>query len=118
MVPSAHKIIGKHFIYLEDNDPKHGGPRGSLKVRNWFKTKKVPRIPFPAQSPDLNPIEQLWRDLKIRVNKRNPRTIEQLKEFIKEEFFSTDRRYLEKLINSMPARLKAVIKARGGYTKY
>jgi len=118
MLPSALRIVGKDFIYLEDNDPKHGGPRGSLKVRKWFKTKKVSRIPFPPQSPDLNPIEHLWGSLKIRVNERRPRSIEELKKFISEEFFATDRTFIEKLINSMPARLKAVIKARGGYTKY
>jgi len=34
MLPSDRKIIGPHFTFLEDNDPKHGGPRESLKVEN------------------------------------------------------------------------------------
>jgi len=103
MLPSARKIIGPTFTFLEDNDPKHGGPRGSLKVRAWIKRHKVRRIPFPAQSPDLNPIEHVWTRLKTKVNERNPRNVKELSEYIEEEFFSLDRNFIFNLIHSMSA---------------
>jgi len=89
-----------------------------LKVRAWFRRTKVRRVPFPSQSPDLNPIEHVWSRLKSKVNQRGPKNFEELKNFIEEEFFSIDRNFILKLIHSMPSRLKAVIRAKGGYMKY
>ena len=118
MLPSACKIIGPHFTFLKDNDAKHGGPRGSLKVRDWIKRHKVRRIPFPARSPDLNPIEHVWTRLKTKVNERNPRNVKELSEYIDKTFFSFDRNFIFFLIHSISARLRAMIKTKGGYTKY
>jgi len=118
MLPSAHRIIGHHFFFLEDNEPKHGGPRRSKKRRAWIMRNKDRRMPFPSQSSDLNPIEHVWKRLKIKVNERDLRIIKELKKFIKKEFFQLHRRFTSNLVYSMPARLRAIIKARGGYTKY
>ena len=59
VLPSAIRVIGRDFFYLEDNDLKHGGPRGGKIVRNFFHYSKITRLPWPSQSPYLNPMEHV-----------------------------------------------------------
>lgn len=73
----------------------------------------------PAQSPDLNPIENLWVHLKKNVAKRQPKNRTALKTAIQEEWQKIPNNYnLEKLVHSMTKRLQCVIDANGGHTKY
>ena len=118
MIPIVHKLIGREFIYQEDNDPKHGGDRGCRAVKEFFKEEKINRLDWPPQSPDLNPIEHLWGDLKKRLASSKCTSIPELKKRITEEFEKTDGNYIRKLLESMPQRCKAVIRADGGHTKY
>ena len=119
MLPTAHRLIGQEFIFQEDNGPQHAGEkRGCKIVKKWIKDNHVTRLDWPAQSPDLNPIEHVWGELKKRVAQTKTTSITHLKEKITEEFRNINREFLAKLIESMPCRCQAVIKARGGYTKY
>ena len=75
---------------------------------------------WPSNSPDLNPIENLWHILRSNIRKRKvqPRTKEALIEALQEEWSKLDIEMVNKLCESMPRRLQAVINARGGTTKY
>ncbi|KAL7826753.1 hypothetical protein AOLI_G00319620 [Acnodon oligacanthus] len=69
------------FAFQQDNDPKHK----ARTTMEWFKTKHIHALEWPSQSPDLNPIENLWQDLKTAVHKRSPSNLTELELFCKEE---------------------------------
>ncbi len=55
-------------------------------TKEWLKKKHVKVLEWPSQSPDLNAIEHLWRELKVRVAKRQPRNLNDLERICKEEW--------------------------------
>jgi transposase len=114
MLPSAHHLIGRRFILQQDNDPKHT----SRSTAEFFKRKNINVLQWPSQSPDLNPIEMLWGDLKTAVGNRHPSNLKQLAEFCKEEWAKISKDRCKKLIDTYRNRLQAVIDAKGGHTKY
>ena len=71
---------------------------------------------WPAQSPDLSPIENLWEILKINVKKRAPTTLDELWSVTKEEFMLIPDVMFTKLYESMPKRVAMVIANRGSHT--
>lgn len=91
----------------------------SATSRAWFEEGGIKLMKWPPQSPGLNPIENLWADLKKRVY-THPRApnLEALWEIIEGEWDSTPPDLCQRLVDSMPRRLMAVINAKGGYTKY
>jgi len=75
-------------------------------------------LDFPPYSPDLNPIENLWSDLKRRVEQRNPRNVEELEKYLREEWKNTSSQTLQNLSSSMVNRCKAVVALKGYMSKY
>jgi transposase len=115
LLPSANSLFPPGAWWLQqDNDPKHR----SILVRDWLFSNGVQCLDFPPYSPDLNPIENLWNDLKRRVEKRNARDIAELEEHLNAEWSATDRDYLVKLSHSMPKRCLAVVANHGHKTRY
>lgn len=107
---------GKHFIFQQDGASVHR----SKVVQAWLKEHPMPILPWPAQSPDLNPIEHVWADVKrrIRENYEDIDGKEKLWEAIQVEWEATPVQLIKNLYASMPRRLQAVIQAKGGVTKY
>ena len=76
---------------------------------------------WPAKSPDLNLIETLWDKMKVWMQEKYPgihRSYPKLKAVVIEAWNSITYGLIEELIQSMPARCKAVIEARGWHTQY
>lgn len=69
LLPSADNLFGPgnlDWFLVEDNDPKHR----SKIAQKWKAENNVIVLPWPAMSPDQNPIENVWRILKIRLVKK------------------------------------------------
>ena len=100
------------IIFQQDNDPKHKCKRATT----WFKEHGFKILPWPAQSPDLNPIEHLWNHLKKRLGEyeRAPAGILELWERVQLEWDKIGLEVCQNLIESMPRRILAVVKAGGG----
>ena len=106
----------KNFIFQQDDAPCHTG-KMSMK---WFKTKKIRVLKWPGNSPDMNPIENVWEVLKNEIHSQPITTKNELiEQLIKVWFHSKQITNLcKKLIESMPNRIKALKDAKGGQTKY
>jgi transposase len=115
LVRTANQLCprGKWSI-LQDNASYHG----AKIIQNWLQEHKVDCIEIPSYSPDLNPIENLWADLKRRIEAGNPRTIEQLKEILTSEWQSTSKQMCRNLAISMMDRCQSVLYYEGYKTPY
>lgn len=112
---SAQKLgIEKTFAFYQDNDPKHK----AWINRMWLLYNCPKVIDTPPQSPDLNPIENLWDELGRRVQKHHVTSKTQLREILQREWNAIEPECCLKLVDSMPKRLRAVQETRGYATKY
>lgn len=117
LLPSALEMFGDHsddWVLQEDNDPKHT----SNLCTNWREENGVERMAWPACSPDLNPIENVWGILKSRIREKNPLTVKQLKTRIKKEWKLLEKQLAENLVFSVSRRVSDVIDVDGDTILY
>jgi len=117
LLSSARDIFGQGepFTFQQDDAPCHT----AKKCMNWFKAHHVSLLQWPGNSPDLNPIENLWVQLKRLVAKNHPSNKQELISAIISAWFHViDSKDLAALVDSMPARCQAVIDAKGFPTRY
>jgi len=103
-------------VFQEDNAPVHT----ASKTKKWKRENNINSIPWPAQSPDLNPIEHLWDELerRVRIHEPLPKNCEELWQILKKEWLQIDESKYKNLVDSMPRRVAAVIASNGYPTKY
>ncbi len=99
------------FIFMQDNAAIHV----SRYSKAWFEAKEIELLKWPACSPDLNPIENLWGILGRKVYRGNRKflSLQELEQAVRLNWMEIDRKLLESLINSMPGRVFDVV-ARNG----
>ena len=106
-------IVGK---VCDNSVPKHA----CKKAKEWSKNHQIKLMPWSAQSPDLNPIKHLWQHLKRRLggHPAPPGGILELWGWVEKEWEAIPQSVCRDLVESMPRKIAAVIRAKGGYTKY
>jgi transposase len=115
LVRSAHEFWPRgQWWFQQDNATPHNAETS----REWFHNHGIDVIEWPAWSPDLNPIEELWNDLKQRVYGRHPRSMKELEQFVTEEWAATDLNFIAHICCNMPHRLQAVIENNGHKIPY
>ncbi len=113
MLPAADKLYGDaDFIFQQDLAPAHSAKATST----WFKDHGIPVLNWPANSPDLNPIENLWCIVKRKMRYARPNNAEELKAAIRATWALITPEQCHGLIDSMPRRIAAVIQAKGAPT--
>ena len=77
--------LERRFIFQWDNGPE---PTANI-TKQWLQDNSVNVLEWASQSPDLNPIEHLWTDLKMAVHRRSSSNLIELERFCKEELGET-----------------------------
>lgn len=108
--------IGSEFIFMHDN----ARPHTARITTDWFEAQEIHMLPWPAQSPDLNPIEHAWDQLQrsILPHLASITTRVQLCSLLQDHWRQIPQDSLDTLISSMPRRCQSVLNARGGNTIY
>ncbi|KAI4293326.1 hypothetical protein PAPHI01_2600 [Pancytospora philotis] len=112
--PSLEQMGLFEFIFQQDNDAKH-----TAKVTKcFFENRSIRVMPWPAMSPDMNPIENLWEYVKHRVAELEPKNIANLKSKIMQAWSEILLAVCQKYTMSFSNRALALCRSRGEHTKY
>ncbi|KAG1136082.1 hypothetical protein G6F37_013177 [Rhizopus arrhizus] len=123
ILDTSYKDTLEHFslsneevIFQQDGDTKHT----SKLTKKWLADNGINYIQdWPANSPDLNPIEHLWHHVKLKLDAYDtkPKNMDELWDRFDAEWNKFTKEDMKKYYESMPKRIEEVIKAKDGYTK-
>ena len=104
------------ILFQHDNDPKHT----SRGVKKYLSNQSYNVLEWPAQSPDLSPLENLWKQVKDQIGARPQKStsLSDLFAVVKEEWNKIPLEYIQHIVISIINRPKAVLEANGFSTKY
>ena len=102
-------------IFMHDGAPCYR----SQEMKKFLEQKRIQILVWQGNSPNINPIENLWNLMKNKVLEKHPSSLDALQTAIKEVWVrEISANYCCKLVDSMPRRLQEVIKSKGSDTKY
>lgn len=105
-----------YWHYQQDNASIHV----SRETRSWFESQNIELLEWPACSPDLNPMENVWGIIvqRIYANNMQYNSVSDLKTAIIDAYMGMEASTIANLIRSMSNRIFEVIKCKGGVTHY
>ena len=113
ILPVLRNSTKQPSIFTQNNAPCHK----AMVVMNFLKAENVTVMDWPPQSPDLNPIENVWKTLGERSKARTPKTTVQLWNVLQEEWNKITQQDINKSISSCSQKCQSVIEAKGLHTK-
>ncbi len=81
-VLEQHMLPSRWRVFHQDN----AKPHIAAITTAWLRSRRVRVLNWPAYSPDLSPIENIWYIIKQKIRQRRPRTLQQLETYIRQEF--------------------------------
>jgi ribosomal protein L19 len=124
-VAPIYSALPLGYVFMQDNASIHT----AHKVREWFRDHGVENVTsWPLYSPDLNPIEHIWWELKKRLYEMFPDITrdkseseysrQRLESALQAIWDTLDKSQFDCLYESMPSRIEACIAADGWHTRY
>ena len=115
MLPSVELFYhpDEHWYFMQDGAPAHT----AHSITAWMQENNITLLPWCAKSPDLNPIESVWNYIDTKLAKYRITSVNHLQEAIRQEWLAVPREMCMRLVESMPRRVYACYKARGGHFK-
>ena len=118
MLPSTRALFNclraHHWIFQWENAPCHTA-RAS---KTWMNEHGVQLLDWPAQSPDMSPIETMWRIIKAAASERKSRNTQELRRFVVDEWNHITPEQCKPIVDNMPKRIQTLVHARGLASKY
>ena len=112
----ARDFADGDFIFQQDLAPCHT----SKNMHTFFEEKDITILDWPGNSPDLNPIENLWAIIKRRIEKTDCSTVQKLISAIIRTWYYDDEvvKMCSTLVDSMSKSVKMLITAKNGHISY
>ncbi|GFW76401.1 transposable element Tc1 transposase [Trichonephila clavipes] len=109
-------VVGDKFVFMDDNATCHR----TLAVQDCLDSEGIQRLVWPARSPDLNPIENVWDALRRQVAGRNypPTNKNTLIRALTEEWDKLPQQLLDNVVKCMVRRVECCITLHGGHIPY
>ncbi|MDQ5930221.1 MAG: hypothetical protein QG594_2008 [Bacteroidota bacterium] len=116
LLPSSELMYNQEqsWLFQQDGASAHT----ARSISEWFIENGITTLPWPAKSPDLNPIEHVWSWIDAQLVSAKMTTLDELKEELHRLWLTIPREMCMKLVESMPGRVRACYLAKGGFFKY
>jgi hypothetical protein len=121
VIPIIKNYMQKHpgLTFQQDN----AGAYRARATQRELLLQGIEQMYWPASSPDLNPIKNIWQILKERIRRRlrsenRPHSVYELQQLVREEWNKLTLEEIRRRIDTMPERMEAVIKNQGGHTSF
>ncbi|KAL4242282.1 Ribonuclease H superfamily protein [Abortiporus biennis] len=104
------------ILFQQDSAPSHT----SKSTKQWFRDHGIPLLYYPPSSPDMNPIERVWHELKrlLQLLPHPPTTVRGLQDAVRDAWDSLPIEDINKHVNHMQNRVEDVLAAKEGHIRY